>query len=237
MNINEKGAVFGEGFPEPMTYTPVPDSILGKFLEEFPDDHLLRCFLRILWHLHKSKDKIKAVDIATLDADAVMRSILSNRSNPDLSKLSIALKELYEFQLLLLVKADDDNENLLVMLNTQSNAKLVERRGWIPTKFIQTTRTIPVPSQQSNVFGLYEQNIGLITPLIADELRDMENEYPIAWVEEAVQLAVIYNRKSIRYISRILERWRNEGRDGGPGGNSQTVGAKDYIKRYGVPGS
>jgi len=229
--------MYNEGFPEPMTYTPVPDSMLGKFLVEFQDEYLLRCFLRILWHLHKSKDKIKSVDIATLEGDLVIGSILSNRDSQDLSRLSTALKEMYDFHLVLLVNAGADNKNLRVVLNTQNNVKLIEKFGWIRTKLIEATRVLSDLSVQSNVFGLYEQNIGLITPLVADELRDMENEYPITWVEEAIQLSVTYNRKSIRYISTILERWRNEGRDGGSGRSSQTVGAKDYIKRYGISGN
>ena len=118
-----------------------------------------------------------------------------------------------------------------------SSAKRIEESTWQSTDLVEPTQPLTDTSSHSNVFELYEQNVGLITPLVADELKDMESQYPIAWVEEAIQLSVIYNRKSIRYISRILERWRNEGRDGGSRGNSQTVRAKDYIERYGLSGN
>lgn len=226
-----------EGFPEPMTYTPIPDSVLGKSLVEFTDGDLLRCFLRILWHLYRSKDKIKSVDVTTLNSDSVIRAILANRATPDLSRLSTALKEMHGFGLLMFARVGEDTKNPKILLHTQHNAKRIEASSWQSTDLIEPTQALANTSSESNVFELYEQNIGLITPLVADELKDMENQYPIAWVEEAIGLSVIYNRKSIRYISRILERWRNEGRDGGSRGNSQTVRAKDYIERYGLSGN
>jgi DNA replication protein len=226
-----------EGFPEPMTYTPIPDSILGKSLVEFRDGDLLRCFLRILWHLHRSKGEIKLVELTTLESDSVIRAILANRATQDLSRLSTALKEIREFGLFMFVTIGEDNKNPKVLLNTHQNKRRIEKSTWQLTNLIEPTQALSNTFVESNIFELYEQNIGLITPIAADELKDMENEYPIAWIEEAIGLSVIYNHKSIRYISKILERWRNEGRDGGSGGNSQTVRAKDYIERYGPSGN
>lgn len=63
-----------------------------------------------------------------------------------------------------------------------------------------------------SIYALYEENLGAISPLIADELRAAEEDYPAAWVEEAFREAVAQNRRSWRYVARILERWREEGR-------------------------
>jgi DnaD/phage-associated family protein len=63
-----------------------------------------------------------------------------------------------------------------------------------------------------NVFSLYEQNIGMLTPLIVDELRQAEKDYPGEWIEEAFREAVSLNKRSWKYIRAILERWRVEGR-------------------------
>jgi DnaD/phage-associated family protein len=62
------------------------------------------------------------------------------------------------------------------------------------------------------VFTLYEQNIGPLTPLIADELRDIESDYPAEWIEEAVREAVENNARSLRYIIRVLENWKTQGK-------------------------
>jgi DNA replication protein len=66
-----------------------------------------------------------------------------------------------------------------------------------------------------NIFVLYEQNIGIITPMIAEELQEAEKLYPPRWIEEAFKEAVTLNKRSWRYIARILERWANEGKDSG----------------------
>ncbi len=64
-----------------------------------------------------------------------------------------------------------------------------------------------------NIFVLYEQNIGMMTPLLADQLRDMEKSYPPDWIDEAFNLAVAANKRRLRYIQTILKRWETEGKD------------------------
>ncbi len=71
-----------------------------------------------------------------------------------------------------------------------------------------------------DVYSLYEENIGLLTPLIADELAEAERRYPAAWIDRAFRLAVTRNRRSWRYIERVLQRWQEEGFDDAPPGRS-----------------
>ncbi len=59
---------------------------------------------------------------------------------------------------------------------------------------------------------LYEQNIGLVTPLLLDELRTAEARYPATWIEAAIREAVRANVRSWRYIQKVLERWAANGR-------------------------
>ena len=86
-----------------------------------------------------------------------------------------------------------------------------------------------------NIFSLYEQNIGIITPMIAEELKEAEKLYPPQWIEEAFKEAVTLNKRSWRYIARILERWASEGKDSGEyKRNIKKDGPDKYIKgRYG----
>jgi len=70
-----------------------------------------------------------------------------------------------------------------------------------------------------NIFSLYERNIGMLTPMIAEELKDAETLYPADWIESAFKEAVITTKKpSWKYIARILERWATEGKDDGKSG-------------------
>jgi len=89
--------------------------------------------------------------------------------------------------------------------------------------------------QRSNIFALYEQNIGIITPMIAEELKEAEKLYPAQWIEEAVKEAVMLNKRSWKYVARILERWASEGKDSGEDRQGVKKGSPDkYIKgKYG----
>jgi len=72
---------------------------------------------------------------------------------------------------------------------------------------------IEVAAPRRNIFVLYEENIGVISPLLAEQLREAEVEYAWPWVEAAFREAVALNRRNWRYIERILQRWRTEGPD------------------------
>ena len=77
-----------------------------------------------------------------------------------------------------------------------------------------------VSPERPNVFRLYEQNIGLLTPLITDQIVDALETYPGQWIEDAITEAVTYNRRSWRYVQRILEKWATDGR-GSKGGKER----------------
>lgn len=67
-------------------------------------------------------------------------------------------------------------------------------------------------SEQPSLLRLYEQNIGLVTPMLVDELREAEERYPREWIESAIREAVRANVRSWRYIRKVLERWAVHGR-------------------------
>ncbi|MEI6044820.1 MAG: DnaD domain protein, partial [Chloroflexota bacterium] len=78
-----------------------------------------------------------------------------------------------------------------------------------------------VRSQRPDIYTLYEQNIGSLTPILSERLREATQLYPAEWVEAAFTEAVNYNRRSWAYISRILENWAIDGKDGKYGKNGQ----------------
>ncbi len=103
---------------------------------------------------------------------------------------------------------------------------------------LEDVYSLTVESRQPpivNIFTLYEQNIGMITPMIAEELKEAERLYPPQWIAEAFKEAVTLNKRSWRYIARILERWASEGKDSGEYRRDiKKDGPDKYIKgRYG----
>lgn len=65
-----------------------------------------------------------------------------------------------------------------------------------------------------NVFTEYQNNIGLITPVIADRLKDAERDYSGQWIKRAIEIAVERNARRWNYIDAILKRWAVDGYDG-----------------------
>jgi DNA replication protein len=76
---------------------------------------------------------------------------------------------------------------------------------------LDSTR-VQVQIERPNIFVLYEQNIGLLTPMIANQLEDAADQYPAHWIEDAFNEAVQRNKRNWKYISAILRRWQTEGR-------------------------
>jgi hypothetical protein len=81
---------------------------------------------------------------------------------------------------------------------------------------------------------LYEQNIFAD----AHDCRGLRRRRSFigAWIEEAFREAASLNKRSWRYIERILERWSTEGKGSGePGRDTKKKGAPGrYLKgKYG----
>lgn len=76
----------------------------------------------------------------------------------------------------------------------------------------QEKARVQVQVEQPNIFVLYEQNIGLLTPMIASQLEDAADHYPADWIEAAFSEAVQRNKRNWKYIHAILRRWETEGR-------------------------
>lgn len=107
-------------------------------------------------------------------------------------------------------------KNWWYYLNTPVNRATIasmERGALPPPAIIWEGKSAPAVSlDPPNAFRLYEQNIGPLTPLIADQISRAVADYPGDWIEDAISEAVNYNRRSWRYILRILENWQATGR-------------------------
>jgi DnaD/phage-associated family protein len=68
-------------------------------------------------------------------------------------------------------------------------------------------------AEAPNIYDLYEENIGPLTPMIAETLKDAEETYPYKWIEDAVRIAVENNVRRWSYVDAILKRWQEGGRD------------------------
>lgn len=126
------------------------------------------------------------------------------------------------------VKLDSGGETLYFLNTSTGRAAADQIRGghYRPGDAPGPVEILP---ERPNIFALYETNIGALTPLISEQLKDAEAEYPAAWLEDALRLAVEHNKRSWRYIRAILERWHKEGKDSGHTGGPDQTDGKKYI--------
>jgi DNA replication protein len=97
-------------------------------------------------------------------------------------------------------------------VNAPGAREALLRAGTVPAG-AAADETADGSAPAANIYMLYEQNVGVLSPLLADQLREAEQEYPWPWILAAFKEAVALNRRNWRYIERILARWRAEGPD------------------------
>lgn len=71
---------------------------------------------------------------------------------------------------------------------------------------------LPGVKLRPNIFMLYEQTIGALSPLIADQLRDAEKEFAPKWIEEAFTETARQNVRSWAYVRKILDSRARKGK-------------------------
>jgi DNA replication protein len=203
------------GFPPGKVRTiPVPSLFFSELLPQI--DHLgeLKVTLYCLWRLALKEGNIRYVRRNELLADASFMSSLAPHKHEAEDLLGESLERATARGTLLHVEIESaSGQEDLYFMNTPKGRAAVDamtRGEWRPTQDDDTP--VEVLVDRPNIFTLYEQNIGPLTPLIADELRDVESEYPPEWIEEALREAVQNNARSLRYVVRVLESWKTQGK-------------------------
>lgn len=226
------------GFPDGrLVYTPLPNLFFSGLLPQIDNLAELKVTLHIFWLLYQKKGWPRCISLRQLLADTTLMrglravGVLGRTGTDDHAVDAVGAEAaLYEgLQLAiqrgtllhLMVDFADRQENLYFLHTANSRDVIARlRRGDLDLDqlavSIGTAGTLEAAAEirveRPNIFTLYEQNVGLLTPLLVEELRDAERLYPPAWIEEAFRIAVEYNKRNWKYIQRILERWRSEGR-------------------------
>jgi DnaD/phage-associated family protein len=218
------------GFPDiKMKPVVIPDHFFSELLAQIDDLAELKLILHCFWLLNEQSGEFRYLRGADLRADEMLlRSLADDQAlRPPATALDDALQRAVARNVLLRLEieapADADNgmddghasaiEDWYFM-NTVKGRQTIAlvRQG----KLHELQSAIPDEArlrvERPNVFVLYEQNIGFMTPLIADQLRDLEKSYAPEWVEEAFEIAVSRNKRNLRYIQAILKRWETEGK-------------------------
>ena len=198
-----------KGFsPDREQLTRIPDSFFAQLLGAIDDLIELKLTLYTFWRLGKTEGDNAYILQKEFEADQDLIEALGGEEN-----LSIALEKAVSRNSLLAAEADNHR---LYFLNTprgQAAIEAIKAGHWEyggGSEF-----PIKLSVQRPNVFSIYENNIGAITPMMADKLKEAEEEFPVEWIEDAINIAVINNVRKWPYVEAILKNWQEEGKDDG----------------------
>jgi|TARA_B100001971_G_scaffold210450_2_gene235986 DnaD/phage-associated family protein len=227
------------GFPAKMQFTPVPNLFFSQLLPQIDDINELKTTLRILWTLYSKRCYPRFVTHTELLDDTSLMSTIKEAAKPADKALrnAIRMATLRGTILHLIVDINGKPEDLY-FLNTQSDKQAVAKiqNGELKLPGLKAKMPPSIKAEQlPDIFALYEQNIGMLTPMIAEELREAEKLYPETWIRDAIKEAVNQNKRKWSYISAILENWSTKGRrDGAYRRDTEKEDPDKYIKgKYG----
>jgi len=204
------------GFPTKSSFTPLPNLFFTGLLPQIGSLTELKLILHIFWRLYQKRGWPKFVTYGELIADKTLVEGMEGASAPA-EVLSHALESAVKRGALLHLALNREGETQdLYFINTEANRGAIAKLQSGELSLGALPQPQPyIKEEKPNIFALYEQNISLLTPMIAEELKEAEKLYPASWIEEAFKEAVSLNKRSWRYIARILERWSSEGKESG----------------------
>jgi DNA replication protein len=203
-----------EGFPAgELRFISMPDLFFAELLPAIDDLAELKTTLHVIWLRQREGQQV--VTRAELAADETLARGLAALDGDVEALLAEALARAVARGSLLHASIESEaGPQDAYALNSEGGRRALARIqsgevGAVGAAAVDRPSVEPRP----NIFELYEDNIGLLSPILADELRDAEATYPADWIEDAFRIAVANNVRKWRYIQAILESWATKGRD------------------------
>lgn len=113
----------------------------------------------------------------------------------------------------MVLKFEADGSEPFYFVNTNKARALIAQlqQGSLKSVDIIAAGTFTEPR---TIYQMYEENIGIITPMMAEILKADETEFPADWIADAIKIAVERNARNWKYVHAILDSWKKEGRNG-----------------------
>ncbi|MCA9858454.1 MAG: DnaD domain protein [Thermomicrobiales bacterium] len=202
----------------PQTNIPVPREFLTQRIAEIDDPAELHVTLAVFRLAADAGSSPPGVSEDSVVADSVLaRTFHEDRKS---SKLSQRIRRGLQYavareSIIQVVLEIDGHDERWYVPSSPDNREALERilqdPGAWPTAGTNAVLAATAPS----IFSLYEKNIGILTPLLTDQIETAMELYPLGWIEDAIREAVTYNKRNWRYVQRVLENWAVNGRGEG----------------------
>ena len=166
----------------------------------------LRLLLYMFWHSEQQPGSVRYFRFIDFTSDPTLMEMIGDEVG-----LRSALERLVNLHAVLEAELDWMDEVYYFINTPQGRAAVqaIQNGAW--QDFSQDRQAINLVDESPNIFELYEKNIGVITPMMAEILKEDEATYPTSWIREAIQIAVTRNVRTWKYVQAILKRWQKEG--------------------------
>lgn len=202
-----------DGFPAgELKFSSIPDLFFSQLLPQIDNLAELKVTLHMLWL--RQRDRKQVISLAELQTDeTLIHSLRTISSEPYLVLEQGLQAAVVRGSLLQAALSNDEGDHTLYFLNSEGGRRALEKlqAGEMGVVAVQGAELVSPQGPRENIFELYEANIGLLSPILADELKDAEMTYPTAWIAEAFKIAVENNVRKWSYIRAILESMATEG--------------------------
>jgi DnaD/phage-associated family protein len=205
------------GFPSNMQFTPVPNLFMNMLMPGM-DNPELKCMLYIFQSIFGKKGSPRFATLSELLSNPSLTASLHQNIKSVEQQIRDALDSaINRGAIISLDVTQDGKQESLFFLNTPSDREAVEqiKSGLLKLPRMEISKVAVKPVEEENIFSLYENNIGMLTPLTSEEIKEALTQYPEDWLRDAIREAVNANKRNWRYIERILERWTTEGKKDG----------------------
>jgi DNA replication protein len=204
------------GFPAgKLSTTPIPNLFFSELLPLVDNLAELKVTLHLFWLIGRKRGVLRYARLSELLRDDRLLDGLADEMRSGEAVLRDVLERAVARGTLLHVTVDrGEATEDWYMVNSANGREVVERlRSGELDLLADIAEDVQLQVERPAIFLLYEQNIGVLTPMIADELRDAERHYPASWIADAFREAVVMNKRNWKYVLAILERWRIQGKD------------------------
>jgi len=200
----------------------------------------IKVVMQLFFLLSRRRGYPKFVTFNELSNDPVLVKGLQSQSAPLDELLKQSLDSAVQHGILVHVPISTNNvPDEAYFINNQNDKETMSKilNGTLKIPEVKIREMEALASMEPlDIYNLYEQNIGMLTPILAEELQEAEQRYPPDWIQDAFKEAIRANVRNWRYINGILKRWEREGKkDGRYVGDSKKERDPDkYIRgKYG----
>jgi len=210
---------------------PIPEAFFTDLLPVIDDLGELRVTLYAFWNLSGQVEEPRYLRYDDILKDDLLMSAFGASEDEQAARLSYALQRACARGILLEALYKD---HAFYFLNDEPGIAALEGLTagvWNP----EEARPLPLRLQKErpNIFALYEQNIGPLTPILSETLQDAEAVYSAEWIEDAIRIAVTRNVRNWQYVEAILRSWKEKGRDGTDRKSAEEKRKRDSEGKYG----